>query len=271
MISGKLSLVLPAHNEVENLPVVVHRALDVLPDLVEDFEVIAVNDGSLDGTLEVADRLALENPNVRAVHHSVNQGYGAALTSGFEASTGDYIMFMDSDQQFDIADLSYLAPFVGRYDIVAGYRIDRKDAAHRLIFAEIFKFAMRLVFSIKLRDIDCAFKVFRADLLRNATLASPGALINTEIMAKAAREGASYVEVGVNHYPRASGQSSGGSARVIFRAMRETILLWLRMRSYRPTLPRGVASGLDATSLTLRLRLTLLIPVILLLVWRWRE
>jgi glycosyltransferase involved in cell wall biosynthesis len=234
MIPGKLSLVLPAHNEVTNISDVTRRALDVLPQLAEAFEIIVVDDGSTDGTTELLDRLALEQPQIVPVHHPRNRGYGAALASGFAAATGDHIMFMDSDQQFDIADLSYLAPFVARYDIVAGYRIDRQDATYRILYANIFKLAVRLLFRVQLRDIDCAFKVFRADMLKSMKLESPGALINTEILAKSARCSASYVEVGVHHYPRKSGESSGGSPRVVVRAMKETVLLWARMRSYVP-------------------------------------
>ncbi|HET7034198.1 MAG TPA: glycosyltransferase family 2 protein [Thermomicrobiaceae bacterium] len=234
MISGKLSLVLPAHNEFENLPVVVERALAVLPELTEDFELVVVDDGSVDGTAALADELAARYPQVTVVHHPRNRGYGAALTSGFETASGDRIMFMDADRQFDIADLSFLAPFVADHDIVAGYRLARQDAAYRRIYASIFKLAVRILFGIRLRDIDCAFKVFRADLLRDAKLESPGALINTEILAKARVRGASWIEVGVNHYPRGAGTSSGGSPKVVFRAMRETILLWWRMRRYHP-------------------------------------
>ena len=235
MISGKLSLVLPAHNEIENIPEVTRHALEVLPDLAEDFEIIVVDDGSTDGTGDVLNKIAAENPMIVAIHHLVNRGYGAALTSGFSAATGDHIMFMDSDLQFDIADLSHLAPFVCEYDIVAGYRINRQDAGYRILYANIFKIAVRILFGIRLRDIDCAFKVFRADLLKSMSLESPGALINTEIMAKSTKAHASYVEVGVHHYPRKSGESSGGSPRVVFRAMKETILLWWRLRSYVPT------------------------------------
>lgn len=241
MILGKLSVVLPAHNEVDNLPPVLRRAFAVLPDLAEDFELVVVDDGSVDGTGQLLDKAAAENPRVRPVHHKRNRGYGAALTSGFAAATGDHIMIMDADQQFDIADLSYLAPFVRDFDIVAGYRIRRQDPMYRLIYARIFTLAVRVLFGIRLRDIDCAFKVFRADLLRAISLTSPGALINTEIMAKATRAGANWVEVGVNHYPRPAGESSGGSPKVVFRAMKETLRLWWRMRIYEP--PTGVTSG----------------------------
>src|SRR5829696_2346977 len=129
-VSGKLSLVLPAHNEEPNIRAVVEEAASVLPTAFTDYEVIVVNDGSKDRTLEIAQALASENEHVRVVNHSVNRGYGAALTSGFNAASGDYIMFMDSDRQFDINDIHRLTPYVAGNDIVAGYRIKRNDPAH---------------------------------------------------------------------------------------------------------------------------------------------
>jgi glycosyltransferase involved in cell wall biosynthesis len=168
------------------------------------------------------------------VSHGRNRGYGAALTSGFGTSTGDFVMFMDADRQFDIRDLRLLVPFAGEYDIVAGFRMERNDPLHRRVLAEIFNVSVRVLFGVHLRDIDCAFKLFRGDLLRGLSLTAPGALINTEIQAKARRQGATLQQVGVHHYPRVAGEPTGGSPRVILRAVGETLALWWRMRTYRP-------------------------------------
>ncbi|MGH2560984.1 MAG: glycosyltransferase family 2 protein [Thermomicrobiales bacterium] len=233
-IPGSLSLVLPAHNEEENIEVVVKRALHVLPAFADDFEVIVVDDGSRDQTPLIVDALAETDHRVKLIHHSRNRGYGGALISGFEAATGDFVMFMDADRQFDVADIGLLAPFVDRFDIVAGFRMERNDPLHRRVFAEIFNVTVRVLFGVHLRDIDCAFKIFRGDLLRSIVLTSPGALINTEIQAKARRHGATIEQVGVHHYPRVAGEASGGSIRVILRAMRETVALWWRMHDYKP-------------------------------------
>ncbi len=242
-IDGSLSLVLPAHNESENIEIVVERALEVLPLYTPDFEIIVVNDGSRDNTGAIIDRLAAEDSRVRALHHPRNRGYGAALTTGFEASVSDFVMFMDSDRQFDIADLGLLTPFIGKFDIVAGFRKERQDEFHRKLFAETFNLVVRMLFGVHMRDIDAAFKVFRGDMLRSLQLTAPGALINTEMQAKLRRQGASLVQIGVNHYPRVAGSATGGSFRVIARAMRETIKLWWQMRSYQPPAsspdPRG--------------------------------
>ncbi len=233
-IPGSLSLVLPVHNEEENIRIVVERALEVLPQYADDFEIVPVNDGSRDDSPRILAELAAADPRVKPVHHKANRGYGAALTSGFRAATGDFVMFMDADRQFDIADLALLAPFVGRFDIVAGFRMERHDPLRRRVFAEIFNVTVRILFGVHLRDIDCAFKVFRGDLLRSIELTAPGALINTEIQAKARRQGATLEQVGVHHYPRIAGTATGGSPRVVARAMKETLLLWWRMRNYQP-------------------------------------
>ncbi len=241
MIDAKLSLILPAHNEEANLGPVVNEALRVLPTAFSDFEIIIVDDGSRDRTPQIADELAAQDSRVRVVHHPRNRGYGAALTSGFGAATGDYWMFMDSDRQFDINDIHRLLPYVGKYDIVAGFRIKRRDPFYRFIIGHTFNVIVKLLFGVKMRDIDCGFKIFRAEILRGMSLESPGALINTEIHAKANRQGATVVEVGVNHYPRKVGEQSGASPRVILRAFWEIARLWLRLRKYRPPVSARIA------------------------------
>lgn len=238
-LPGSLSLVLPAFNEEANIEVVVRDALATLPRFTDDFEIVVVDDGSRDRTAEVVSTLAKDDPRVRLQRHARNRGYGAALATGFRATRGDYVMFMDADRQFDIRDLRLLTPFAAEYDIVAGFRMERNDPLHRRVFAELFNVSVRILFGVHLRDIDCAFKLFRGDLLRGMELTAPGALINTEIQAKARRQGARLEQVGVHHYPRLAGEASGGSPRVIVRAMRETLVLWWRMRWYRPPKDRG--------------------------------
>jgi hypothetical protein len=236
-LPGSLTLVLPAFNEEANVDVVVRESLAALPVFADSYEIIVVDDGSRDRTGEIVARWVATNQHVRLVSHARNRGYGAALASGFRASTGDFVMFMDADRQFDIRDLHLLAPFAGEYDIVAGFRMERSDPLHRRVFAEMFNVSVRILFGVHLRDIDCAFKLFRGDLLRGMTYTAPGALINTEIQAKARRQGARLQQVGVHHYPRIAGEATGGSPRVIVRAIGETLALWWRMRHYRPPVP----------------------------------
>jgi glycosyltransferase involved in cell wall biosynthesis len=240
---GSFSLVLPAHNEAENIEPVVRRALEILPNYFDRFEIIVVDDGSKDNTGAIIDRLATEDSRVRTIHHSRNRGYGGALTSGFKASNGDHVMFMDSDRQFDIADIELLYPLIPTHEIVAGFRMMRQDELHRRIFAETFNLVVRVLFGVHLRDIDCAFKVFDGDLIRSLELSSPGALINAEIQAKARRQGAAVQQVGVRHFPRIAGEATGGNPRVIVRAMKETIVLWWKMRTYQPPAGRPNVNG----------------------------
>lgn len=233
-IPGSLSLVLPAYNEAENIEIVIRRALEVLPRHVDRFEIIPVNDGSRDQTGAIIDRIAASDNRVKPVHHASNRFYGGALRSGFKASTGDFVMFMDSDRQFDIGDIQRLAPFVPTHDVVAGFRMERSDPIHRRINAEVFNLAVRILFGVHMRDLDCAFKVFRGEQLRALELTTSGALINAEIQAKLRRQGVTVQQVGVPHYPRVAGTPTGGNIKVILKAMAETIQLWLHMHRYKP-------------------------------------
>lgn len=237
MLDAKLSLVLPAFNEAENIEAVVERVLTVLPQVLTDFEVIVVNDGSADETGAIIQQLAAVHPRVKAVHNPINLGYGGALRSGFAAGDGDLIMFMDADRQFDIADITALLPYVGHYDIIAGYRIKRSDAAYRKLYAKLFELTVLVLFGLHLHDVDCAFKIYDGALLRSLELTMPGALINTEMLALSKRRGARIVQVGVHHYPRQAGKSSGGSPKVVFRAMGETLRLRRRLQRMPPAVP----------------------------------
>jgi hypothetical protein len=141
---------------------------------------------------------------------------------------------MDADRQFDIRDIRLLAPFVDLFDIVAGFRMERSDPIHRRVNAEIFNIAVRVLFGVHMRDLDCAFKIFRGEQIRSLRLTTSGALINAEIQSKLRRQGATLVQVGVPHHPRVAGQATGGDVKVILKAMREAISLWIRMHRYQP-------------------------------------
>jgi glycosyltransferase involved in cell wall biosynthesis len=195
------------------------------------FEIIPVNDGSTDQTGDIIDQLATEDDRVRPVHHQVNRGYGAAVSSGIKASTGNYVMFMDADRQYDIADLRLLAPFVNSFDQVAGLRLERSDPLQRRINAEIFNLVARIAFGVHMRDLDCAFNIFRGDRVRSLDLTSHGALIIAEMQAKLRRQKATYQQVGVPHHPRVAGKSTAGN---LMRTIREMVTLWFRMLKYTP-------------------------------------
>jgi glycosyltransferase involved in cell wall biosynthesis len=232
-----LSYFFPAHNEAENIEALVEEALADLEPIAERFEIIAVDDGSTDGTGQIADRLAEAHPDVvRVVHHSRNRGYGAAVRSGLAAARFPLVCFTDGDRQFRIADLARLTARLeephddGRTpDVVAGYRIKRADPAVRLAYARIYRAALRLFFGLAVRDPDCACKLFRRHALEDVAVESSGAFLSAELLIKIGERGGVIVEQGVPHYPRTAGVASGADPRVVLRAVRDFWSLRLRL------------------------------------------
>jgi len=216
-----LSVIMPAHNEEAAIAGTVHGVVNTLKAWVPDFEVIVVNDGSKDRTRSIVEEIAASDQHVRLINHTVNQGYGAALVSGFEAITKDLVFFMDSDGQFDIADLERFFAFIDEYDAVLGYRIDRQDTWVRKLNAWGWKMLVRLVFGLHVRDIDCAFKLYPGKFFHEHRLETRGAMINAEILYKFTRAGYTYTQLGVRHLPRHGGRATGAKPAVIARAFRE--------------------------------------------------
>ncbi len=222
-----LSVFLPAYNEEGNLQAVVEDLLKVLPDVADAFEVLIVNDGSQDGTAPVADGLAATHRYVRVVHHPRNLGYGAALRSGIAACRMDYLFFTDTDRQFDVGELPLLVRHAGEGAIVIGYRIDRQDPWRRRLTGRGWTFLVRALCGLKVRDMNCAFKLFPREAFDGMCLETTGLAINAEILTRAQRAGFRFVEVGVHHFPRRAGRSAFGNFRVIVQALRE---LWPLVR-----------------------------------------
>ena len=227
------SYVFPAHNEEANVRELVAEALAALPELAEAFEIIVVNDGSRDATRAIADELAAAHPDVvRAVHHPTNLGYGAALLSGFRAARHDLVAFTDGDRQFRVADLGRLTERLAAADgpdVVVGYRIKRADPAIRTIYARLYRLANRVWFGLKVRDVDCACKLFRRDALGGIAVESGGAFFSAELLIKLHAAGRTLAEVGVPHHPRTAGSPTGAKPSVILRAVRDFWSLRLRM------------------------------------------
>ncbi len=227
-VSCSLSVILPAHNEEEAIATTVHQVIDILSVWKLDFEVIVVDDGSQDRTGVILDTIAAAHPCLKVIHHPVNQGYGAALVSGFGAVTRDLAFFMDSDGQFDIHDLERFFPLIDEYDAVLGYRIDRQDTWMRKVNAWGWKILVGMVFGVYVRDVDCAFKLYPASFFREHQLETRGAMINTEILYKFIRAGYTYTQVGVRHLPRRGGRATGAKPAVILRAFRELFVYALK-------------------------------------------
>lgn len=216
-----LSVVLPCLDEAENIAQAIDEALTAAARCADAVEVIVVDDGSRDATGSIAAAIGHRDPRVRLVTHEVNRGYGAAVRSGIAASSMPWVLLTDADLQFDLAELADLLPLTPDHDIVAGFRIARQDPAHRRAAAHAWNALMRHSFKIAVRDVDCAFKLVRGPELRALELRSDGAMISSELYARAAAAGFAVAEAGVHHRPRLAGEPTGGDARVIVRAFRE--------------------------------------------------
>ncbi len=216
-----LSVVLPVHNEEAIIATTLQSILAVLPSWVQDFEIIVVNDGSTDNTQSIIEHIAVTDTHVRLISHSINQGYGAALVTGFAAVAKNLAFFMDADGQFDMQDLERFFPLIDTYDAVLGYRIDRQDTQLRKWNAWAWKLLISTIFKIQVQDVDCAFKLYRSEFLHKHQLETRGAMINTEMLYKLKRFGYTYTQLGVRHLPRKSGRATGAKLSVIVRAFHE--------------------------------------------------
>src|SRR5437667_3794470 len=247
-----MSVVLPAFNEEGNIRRTVEAAVKVLPQVAMSWEIIVVDDGSNDATARICDNLKARYHEIEVIRHGQNRGYGAALKSGIMKAKYDLIFFSDSDGQFDLRELVQLICWSEDYDIVAGYRAKRQDPLHRRINALGWNVLVRLVLGIKIRDIDCAFKLFRRAVFDQVQIRSVGAMVNTEILAQAARLGMRIHQVKVNHFPRRHGKQSGANLHGIIKAFRELCRLWPQLRRFAPDQTGLYSAPKEApTSLTL--------------------
>lgn len=204
-----LSVVMPAYNEEASIVAAVRTAAETVSPLVPSLEIVIVDDGSRDRTPDLLASLAREMvEGLVVVRHPVNRGYGAALRSGFEAAGGELVFYTDSDNQFDLAELRGFLPLMEEWDAILGYRIDRQDAALRRLVSAVFNGLSCLAFGLRIRDLNCSFKLFRREALRSLPLESSDFFIDTEIVTRLRRGGWRYTQRGVRHYPRRAGRST---------------------------------------------------------------
>jgi 4-amino-4-deoxy-L-arabinose transferase-like glycosyltransferase len=202
-----ISLVLPAYNEQAVIEQAVTEAVTALAQIADDFEVLVVDDGSSDATAEIVERAAKRFPQVRLLKQESNLGYGAALRRGFSEATKELVGFTDADCQFDLTELDRLVFLARDYQIVCGYRIDRKDSWPRRTYSAGYNMLVRALLGTRVRDCDCALKLFHRDALQKLPITGDGFLVNGEMLAMARQQEISLVEVGVSHRPRAGGES----------------------------------------------------------------
>ena len=225
--SSGLSIFFPALNDSGTIASMVIRAVQAASDLTPDYEVIVVNDGSVDGTAEIADELARTYAQVRVVHHGNTRGYGAALRTGFRSATKELVFYTDGDAQYDPAELSVLwASLTPEVDLVNGYKISRSDPLHRIIIGRLYHHIASALFGLKMRDVDCDFRLMRRAIFERVELENTSGVICLEMMKKIQDAGFHIAEVPVHHYHRAFGKSQFFNFRRIFKTGVDVMRLW---------------------------------------------
>ena len=235
-----LSVFFPAYNDSGTIASMVIRAVHAASALTSDNEIIVIDDGSKDGTAEIADELARTYPEVRVVHHPVNRGYGGALQSGFRAASKELIFYTDGDAQYDPAELALLwAQMSPEADLVNGYKISRSDPFHRIIIGRVYHHTVKWLFGLTVRDVDCDFRLMRRAIFERINLERTSGVICLEMMTKITDAGFRIVEVPVHHYYRAFGKSQFFNFRRILRTAVDVMLLWVSLVVRRQHLRTG--------------------------------
>ncbi len=225
-----ISAFFPAYNDEKSIGRIVRQTAKLLPKLASDYEIVVVNDGSADGTGSLLQALSVEYPSLKVIEHSVNRGYGAALIDGFAHCSKDLIFYTDGDGQYDVQELpKLLALFNDRVDLVNGYKIRRSDPAYRVLLGGLYQHAMRLLFRLNVRDVDCDFRLFRRSLLNGPPLASTSGVICIEMMKKFQDQGCRTVEAPVHHYPRYYGRSQFFSFKHLRMVFMQLFAAWWKL------------------------------------------
>ncbi len=231
---NELSVFFPCYNEEKNIVPLIHSALAALPKVATKYEILIINDGSKDSTSALAHAMAASYPCVRVIDQT-NKGYGGAVKAGFKNSRFEWIFFTDADLQFDIEELENFIPKAKHDTIVIGYRMSRADNIVRTFYARLLKVWNKIFlgFPLFIKDIDCAYKLIHREVLDSiGDLSSDGAMITTEFLLKAYRLGYNFEQLGVSHYKRKFGKSTGGNPKVILKAVRETFKLKALLTSH---------------------------------------
>lgn len=227
---SSLTVFFPCYNEEANVSRMVERFEEVLPGIAKKYEILIIDDGSSDGTAKIADKIAKNNPHVRAIHHPKNQGYGASLRTGINEARYDWVFFTDGDMQFDVSQLEHFLPYTDEYQVIIGYRKTRADGNFRAMNARLFKMYIDLLFRLHVKDIDCAFKLFKREQVQSLHLQSTGAFTSAEMLYRLKKRGEKFRQVPVNHYPRQFGTPTGNHPKVIIKAGIEAFLVYFHTK-----------------------------------------
>lgn len=239
---SKLSIFFPMWNEQDYVERAVDAAGAACTDLIaageiEDYELIIVDDASTDRTPEIADGLARSNPRIRVVHHPVNRKLGGSIKTGFASATGELVLYTDADLPFDFAELAKAIRIMRLYesDIVSAYRHDRtEEGSSRAIYTFFYNLLIRLMFGVKMRDINFAFKLCRRSIFDDLELKSEGSFIDAELVVRAKKLGYNVTQFGVDYFPRTRGVSTLSSPAIIVKILREMRVLRRELQNITP-------------------------------------
>jgi glycosyltransferase involved in cell wall biosynthesis len=227
---ASLTIFFPAYNDEGTIASLVIQAVHVASRLTSDFEILVINDGSSDATREVADELARTYPQVRAIHHQRNRGYGGALRTGFASATKDLIAYTDGDAQYDPSEFEALwRRLTPEADMVTGYKISRADPLHRIVIGRLYHFTVKLMFRLRVRDVDCDFRLMRREIFDRVKLERDTGVICLELMRKVQDAGCRVLEEPVHHYHRLHGRSQFFNFRRVFWTGVDVLRLWLQL------------------------------------------
>ena len=225
-----ISAFFPAYNDGGTIASMVLSAMLVLEDLTDDYEITVVDDGSSDQTPQILDRLAADYEHVRVIHHPKNRGYGGALRTGFASATKDYIFYTDGDAQYDVRDLRKLYPLLEEgIDMAQGYKISRNDPWYRKLIGRIYHNMVKIAFGLKLRDVDCDFRLIRRGVFDQVHLTRDSGVICVELMKKIQDYSFVIKEGPVSHYHRVYGKSQFFNFGRVWRVGIDLIKLWMEL------------------------------------------
>jgi glycosyltransferase involved in cell wall biosynthesis len=230
---GLLTVFFPMWNEEEYIERALSAAGEACQTLVAegeigDYELLVVDDASTDATGRMADELALADRHVRVVHHPRNRKLGGSLKTGFAEAKGDLVLYTDADLPFDMDELVKACRVMRHYeaDIVSAYRFDRTgEGAVRVVYSTIYNLLVRVLFGVRIRDINFAFKLCRRTVFDRVQLQSEGSFIDAELVVSAIGHGYKVVQFGVDYFPRTRGVSTLSSPAVIVKILREMFAL----------------------------------------------
>lgn len=227
---ASISAFFPCFNEEKNIQPMADAFLDILPQVAHQYEIIIINDGSTDQTGKIAASLAKSNKLIKVIHHPTNLGYGMSLRSGFAAAQYDWTFFTDGDRQFDLTEIMTFIPHTLTFNVIIGYRHKRAEGGIRALNARLVKLFNNIVFRVHVKDVDCAFKLIRTDLLHSIPFISTGAMISSELLYRLKKMHQPLKQLPVTHYPRTWGKSTGSNPKVLVKAGYEAVKLYLKLK-----------------------------------------